>query len=128
MGVVLGSLSFGLVAIATGRWFYLAKQVSLPQNRTLFVAAWAGSAALGLGTLVFLSPGWVGGVPATLALVAGAFLTTLVAISPQEVGEGAISVGAKLPDFTARDENGDDFSSASLAGTPVLIKFFRGHW
>ena len=50
------------------------------------------------------------------------------AIGKQKTGDGAIRVGATIPAFSALDEHNQTFESASLAGTPALIKFFRGHW
>jgi cytochrome oxidase Cu insertion factor (SCO1/SenC/PrrC family) len=58
----------------------------------------------------------------------GSFFTVLVAISRQRVGPGAIQVGATLPDFEATDEEGQPFRLSRLAGQPILLKFFRGHW
>ena len=81
-----------------------------------------GVAALAVGA------GWLGGVPAALAILIGAFFLFTVGISRQEVAQDAIVVGATLPSFTATDENDQLFDSSSLAGSPVLIKFFRGHW
>jgi len=37
-------------------------------------------------------------------------------------------VGAKLPAFTLRDSNDELFDSASLAGAPSVIMFYRGNW
>jgi peroxiredoxin len=51
-----------------------------------------------------------------------------VSISRQQLGDDAIAVGSTIPSFTATDEHGKIFDSQSLAGQPVLIKFFRGHW
>jgi peroxiredoxin len=39
-----------------------------------------------------------------------------------------LSIGDAMPAFTAVDDDGEVFDSAALAGTPVLLKFFRGHW
>jgi cytochrome oxidase Cu insertion factor (SCO1/SenC/PrrC family) len=72
--------------------------------------------------------GWLGGGTAVLALAIGCFLSFTVAISRQQVSAGAISVGDTLPDFKAPDEDEEPFQAASLAGRPVLLKFFRGHW
>jgi len=116
-----------LVAGAAGLWFRAALGVRLPKNRSAFVVAWAGGALLGAVALA-RGAGWLGGIPATLALVGGAFLVATVAISRQRVASGAIRVGEKLRDFSARDENGEPFQLSSLAGQPLLLKFFRGHW
>ena len=36
--------------------------------------------------------------------------------------------GSPLPDFQARDEQGNPLLSADLRGTPVVILFVRGNW
>ena len=118
----------GLVAVGVGGlWIRALRAVRLPENRGGFVAAFVGGAALGITALAG-GVGWLGGVPAVLAIVLGAFFLFTFAISRQELESDAISVGATLPDFSAVDENGETFEAASLAGHPVLIKFFRGHW
>ena len=117
-----------LLPVAAGVvWFRAMGAVSLPANRSGFVAAWFGAAALGI-TALAMGPGWIGGVPAVLSIVGGTFFMFTVAISRQQVKADVIRVGATLPDFSALDENGERFDAASLAGHPVLIKFFRGHW
>lgn len=126
-GIALGVVSFLLVAGSMALWARRIRQVRIPTDRRGFVACWVGGAALGVLALA-QGPGWVGGVPAGLAAVAGIFFSALVYISPQRVAEDAIRVGESLRGFTAPDENGDEFSIASVAGKPVLLKFFRGHW
>ncbi len=123
----LGHLAFGLVFGATILWFRALRHVQLPGNRSLFVAAWLAGVACGIMALV-VGTGWLGGVPAVLAIIAGTFFPFSIAISRQRAAENVIRVGATLPDFEAPDENGEIFEASSLAGHPVLIKFFRGHW
>jgi hypothetical protein len=108
-------------------WAQRIKRVQIPADRRGFVACWVGGAALGILALT-QGAGWVGGIPAGIAAVAGTFFSALVYISPQKVADNAVQVGESLRGFTALDENGDDFSIASVAGKPVLLKFFRGHW
>jgi len=123
----LGWASLFITAISIGLWLRTLRRVAIPRNRGGFVAAWVVAAGLGLAALLG-EPGWSGGVPAGLAVFASAFFLATVAISRQKVGDGAIGVGATIPEFTATDEHGQTFDSQSLAGHPVLIKFFRGHW
>ncbi len=123
----LGVVAFLLVAGAMARWAQRMKRVQIPTDRRGFVACWAGGAALGILALA-QGAGWIGGIPAGIAAVAGTFFSALVYISPQKVADNAIRVGENLRDFTALDENGDPVSIASVAGRPVLLKFFRGHW
>ena len=72
--------------------------------------------------------GWLGGVPASLAIFAGSLFVLVMAIGHQIASKGAIAVGSAIPEFSALDENGQTFEGSSLLGHPVLIKFFRGHW
>lgn len=108
-------------------WLRAASAVRLPANRFGFVAAWLGAGAIGIAAIV-QGPGWIGGVPAVLSIIGASFFLFTVAISRQRVNADSISVGATLPRFSAIDEYGEPFDSSSLAGHPVLIKFFRGHW
>ena len=126
-GIVLGVLALLLVGGAMALWAQRIKRVQIPTDRRGFVACWAGGAALGIFALTE-GAGWIGGIPAGIAAVAGTVFSALVYISPQKVADHAVQVGESLRDFTALDENGDDFSIAGFAGKPVLLKFFRGHW
>lgn len=128
----MGDLSMGLAslvvaAVSTCLWILALKRVAIPKNRGGFVAAWLVATGLGVAALAG-EPGWLGGIPAGLAVVASAFFLLTIAIGGQRVGDDAIRVGDTIPRFSAADEHGQTFDSASLAGHPVLIKFFRGHW
>ena len=126
-GTVLGVLAFLLVAGSMALWFQRMNRVAIPKDRRAFVACWIGGAVLGILALT-QGAGWIGGIPAGFAALAGSFFTVLVYVSPQKVADTAIRVGERLRDFTASDENGEDFSISGVAGKPVLLKFFRGHW
>jgi hypothetical protein len=126
-GTLLGILAFLLVAGSMALWFQRIQSVQIPSDRRIFVACWAGGAALGVLALT-QGAGWIGGIPAGIAVAAGAFFSALVFVSPQRVADNAIQVGERLRDFSAMDENGDEFSISSMAGKPLLLKFFRGHW
>ena len=39
-----------------------------------------------------------------------------------------LMVGSKLPDFSLRDVDGNDFNSSSLLGAPAVLMFYRGNW
>ncbi|MEE4300067.1 MAG: hypothetical protein V2J24_11560 [Pseudomonadales bacterium] len=123
MGITAFLLSVGTLAL----WIRGIRRVSLPTNRTAFVAAWSAAAGLAIAALVGGS-GWIGGVLATFGLLLALFLLFTIAISTQKVAPEAIRVGMTIPHFTALDEHGATFDSAALAGNPVLLKFFRGHW
>ena len=123
----LGIASLGVVAISLLLWFRALRQVAIPENRAVYVASWLVAAGLGVAALLG-EPGWLGGILAGFGTAASLMFLFTVAIGGQKVADGAIRVGASIPDFTATDEHGQTFDSQSLAGHPVLIKFFRGHW
>jgi hypothetical protein len=124
---VLGFLAVLLAVGSAIFWFRLAFAVRLPENRNGFIVIWAASALLGVIALV-QGAGWIGGIPAGLAVALGVFFLFTVMISPQQAAPDAIAVGETLRDFSAPDENGETFELASAAGRPLLLKFFRGHW
>jgi hypothetical protein len=123
----LGFASLAVAGISLTFWFRAMRQVAIPESRGVYVAFCAVAAGLGVAALLG-EPGWLGGVPAGMGTFASLVFLLTVAISPQKVGDGAITVGATIPPFTATDEHGEIFDSQSLAGHPVLIKFFRAHW
>ena len=124
---MLAWVAFGIVAVSMTLWFIAMNQVLIPKDRSDYVAAWVGGALLGLVAL-FQGASGLAFILGLVALVAGTLFTVLVVISPQITDDGAVSVGDALPAFVAPDEHGGRFDSAELAGHPVLIKFFRGHW
>lgn len=126
-GAVLGVLALLVVAGSMAMWVRRMRNVDIPEDRRGFVACWAGGAGLGIVALTH-GAGWLGGVSAAIAAVAGTFFSALVYISPQKTAGNAIRVGERLREFTAPDDNGDDFAIASTLGKPILLKFFRGHW
>ncbi len=126
-GTKLGILALVVAVACTALWFYQARQVDIPENRTAFVVVFLAAAALGVAAFV-KGTSWLGGVAAVVAIFIGSFLPFTVAISRQEVMSNAIQVGDTIPHFTAVDGHGELFDSESLRGHPVLIKFFRAHW
>ena len=124
-------IGLGALALAVGTavyWFYLTRQVNLPDDRTGFVVAFVVAAALGVFAFI-KGTGILGALPPALAILIGLFLPMTIYISPQELdGTKAIQVGDTIPHFTAPDGKGEIFDSASLDGHLVLIKFFRAHW
>jgi hypothetical protein len=124
-------LGFAALLLAVGTvvlWFYLARQVNLPDNRTLFVIVFLCAAVLGVAAYV-KGTSITGGIPPLIAIVIGLFLPFTIAISPQELEPGkVIQVGDTIPHFTALDDQSATFNSTSLSGHLVLIKFFRAHW
>ena len=126
-GAKLGILALVVAIGCLVLWAIQIRQVDIPENRAVYVVGFL--AAVGLGVAAFVKgAGWIGGVAAALAIVIGCFYNFTVAISEQEVAAGAIQVGDSLPPFSALDDRGERFDSATLMGNPTLIKFFRGHW
>ncbi len=127
VGTTLGVLALVVAAATVALWFRQIGHVDIPEDRTAYVVSFLSAAALGIGAFV-AGTRWFGGVAAVLAIIIGSFFPFTVAISRQEVAANGIRVGDSIPVFSALDENGEVFESETLAGKPVLIKFFRGHW
>jgi hypothetical protein len=115
------------LALANGAWFLARMRRVALQSRIAHELLWAASVALGLAAFAS-RPGWLGGAAAALGVLAGAAMLALRAVSAQAKNAPAVAVGGPILDFTAPDENGAPFTLSSLAGKPVLLKFFRGHW
>ncbi len=126
-GTTLGLVAFALAAGTVAIWFRQAREVAIPENRVVFLAFWGLAVVLGVAAFVKRTR-WFGGVAAVLGIVLGALLPFTVAISRQEVAPNGIKVGETMPHFTALDDQGQSFDSATLAGQLVLLKFFRAHW
>ena len=125
--LILGLSALGIVVASGIVWFKAASALRLPHNRGYYVAVWL--LALGLAIAAFTTAsGWLSGTVAVLAGLGSAFFLMTFAISRQTAGDTAITPGADLPVFSAPDETGEQFQSATLAGQPLLLKFFRGHW
>ena len=122
IGIAAPVLAIGCVML----WFSQIRAVDIPENRALFVGVWLAAAALGIAALV--KAGWIGRIAAVPAIVVGLFFPFTVGISEQILPPNAIRVGDTIPAFSAPDDRGEIFDSASLRGNPVLIKFFRAHW
>jgi len=127
-GTKLGIGALTLAILTTALWFYLTRQVALPDDRSGFVLAWIFSASLGILGLI-KGTSLIGGVPSAFAIIVSSFLTFTVYISPQKVDVvSVIKVGDIIPQFQAVDDRETIFESKSLNGHLVLIKFFRAHW
>jgi hypothetical protein len=117
-----------LVVAGTLAWYYpKIKNVTAP------LWPWREQALMGLALLlaggaVWLHPGVIGYVSGGLAvLLAGLFLLlTLTSGLPHQ--PPVVAVGDAAPDFRAVDAEGNEFRLSDLRGSPVLLKFYRGHW
>ena len=122
-------MSLGLIALvlalgAITRWFWLAWRVAIPASPGLFMAVWATALILGVAGLLQPSNHTAAGWAIGLALL----MLYLSVTAGQKAPADGIQVGDTIPAFTAPDEHGATFDSASLAGSRFLLKFFRGHW
>lgn len=119
----LGLIGLAIILLATIRWFWRAWAVNVPKpylfQCLLTSGIILGGIALYLGHADPFAP-WAVGV--------GLVFIYLTATGAQKLGVEAIGVGDNLPVFTAPDDHGIAFNSANLAGSRLLIKFFRGHW
>jgi hypothetical protein len=127
MALTIAILGAGLTAVAFVYWMSLIKGVGIADRRWRVSTMLAAAMVLGLAAL-----GSGGGVAAQVlagvSLALGVVYFGLLALAGQSNQMPAVEVGRSLPDFTLPDHNGEAFSLSSLAGRPVLLKFFRGHW
>lgn len=121
--------TLGLLAFvgATVAWFRRVQRVAIPDNRLVFLVVWLLALALGISSFFSAGTSWLTGIFAGIAIFGGGAFLTLYALGGQRANN-PISVGDPMPSFSAVDSNRANFDSASLAGSPVLLKFFRGHW
>ena len=120
----LGLIGFFVILAASARWFWRAWQVNVPATPYVFQALLAAGLILGIFSIYFgqhdpFAPWAIG-----IALL----LIFLTATGAQKLANDGIDIGDSIPSFQALQDNGEEFNSASLAGSRVLIKFFRGHW
>lgn len=119
----LGPIALIIVLVTTGLWFRRALQVAIPRNPAAFALGWGIGGGLGLFALIA-----AGGGAAAWATGLGCLFLYFVTTGAQRAGDNMVRVGDMIPAFTATDADGNPFDSRQLAGKPVLIKFFRGHW
>ena len=127
VGATLGLLAPVLAIATVVFWFHTNTTVGIPENRGLFIGVFVIAILMAIAAF-FVGTRWFGGVAAVFGIIPAAFMLFTVSISKQVVAEDAIKVGDTIPYFAALDDQGERFTSDALAGTPVLIKFFRAHW
>ncbi len=125
--IILATLGLLALGATTAGWFARIKWVAIPNNRLGFLAGWLSALLLGVASLDSPSAGWVSGVMASIAMLGGGLFLLLYSLAKQGVGD-AIAVGDSMPVFSGLDEHSQSFDSATLGGSPILLKFFRGHW
>lgn len=127
IAVLIALVAFAVMVATTATWFKRIQQVAIPDNRLGFLGMWLLAALLGGGSFFLPEAGLLSGIFGTLAVLVGAGFLVLYALGKQ--GEDhPIIVGDNMPAFTAFDDTKSLYDSSVLDGSPVLIKFFRGHW
>ncbi|MCH8264137.1 MAG: hypothetical protein IIC10_01965 [Proteobacteria bacterium] len=124
---IIAVLAIVIFIFTTIAWFKRASRVAIPDNRLAFLLLWSLATLLGTASFFSAGAGWLSGVFGAAATLGGVMLLGFYALRKQGAGD-TISVGDRIPVFSALDGEGEVFESASLNGSPVLLKFFRGHW
>ena len=124
--ITVALLGLAVLAATTIAWFRLAG-VLAAENRFFFLILWTLALVLGVGGLFAPGADFISaGIGATVGL--GALGMLGVYNLGRQRARGSVGVEDVIPQFTALDDAGVTFDSASLAGKPALLKFFRGHW
>ena len=126
--LALALSAFGLLSVV-GAWMHYLSLISserVPRRPT----AWSITMAAGIGVGsagVLLEPSAL-----HIGLLAGSggfgfFFFGLLSQRHTPAGALTVSVGDRIPEFTAVDANGASVGPASWSGR-TLFKLFRGHW
>ncbi len=120
----IGSIGFVIVMATLARWGWLLWNVKIPKSPIVFQALWATGLLMGA---LSIYQGYDNAL-ASWAVGVALVLLFLSSTGKQRVDGDMIVVGNTIPAFSAPDQGNATFDSASLAGSRVLLKFFRGHW
>jgi hypothetical protein len=120
----IGSIGFVIVMATLARWGWLLWNVKIPKSPIVFQALWAAGLLLGA---LSIYQGYDNAL-ASWAVGVGLVFLFLSSTGKQRVDGDMVAVGDTIPAFSAPDQSNTTFDSASLAGSRVLLKFFRGHW
>lgn len=123
VGIVAGLLAIGGMV----QWGRRIASVRVPEDRTAFVVVMSIAFVLGVAGLVVGATG-IARIGAWTGAIAGALFVGLLAASKQDEKTPAVTIGGRVLDFTALDQDGNAFTLSSMKGRPFLLKFFRGHW
>ncbi|MBW2243643.1 MAG: hypothetical protein JRH01_16795 [Deltaproteobacteria bacterium] len=123
----LALLGAALLGGALFFWFRMMNDVALEGRRWIPLSMVGASVLLAIATFSG-DAGLLANILAGTTAALGAGFLFLAVLSPQSKQRPAIELGNPLPDFAAPDENGQPFAISSVAGKPILLKFFRGHW
>jgi hypothetical protein len=120
----IGFIGFVIVMATLARWGWLLWNVKIPKSPIVFQALWAAGLLLGAFSIY---QGY-GDPLASWAVGVGLVFLFLSSTGKQRVDGDMVAVGDTIPAFSAPDHGNATFDSANLAGSRVLLKFFRGHW
>jgi peroxiredoxin len=126
-GTILSALAFVTVAanLATHYPKITGNRASLRPRREQLLMVLAVALA-GAGFL--LRPGIAGYALGGIALVPALLFLLATSTSGLPDQKLAVAVGQPAPDFAVTDADGRPFRLSELAGSPVLLKFYRGYW
>lgn len=123
----VGIISAVIVLSTWGVWFKRIFEVRVPKFRAHYIALSIIAMALSVYAVVG-GAGWIGRVPAGVAFLMAALFCIARMQSWQGDNKPSVAVGDQIINFTALDGQGNTFDTASMAGKPYLLKFFRGFW
>jgi peroxiredoxin len=126
-GTILSALAFVTVAanLATHYPKITGNRAALRPRREQLLMVLAVVLA-GAGFL--LQPGIAGYALGGIALVPALLFLLATSTSGLPDQKLAVAVGQPAPDFAVTDADGRPFRLSELAGSPVLLKFYRGYW
>ena len=127
-GLELALGSIVLVFTSLAAWIAFIIKATVPNNRSVFITVWAIAWLMAMAALVQGTGSLWANIGVGFALFVASFCLFTVFIGGQKGGTGLFKVGSPLPELIAPNENDVSFDIASLAGKPILLKFFRGHW
>ena len=115
-----------LPVIATYLMFGGVERTSENLPLMLLIGA-AGVMVAGWEQFIEGTSGWA---PTSVALVGAVFLIMYVFWYSRfgRFDSTHLMVGGKLPAFSLKDIDGNAFDTASLAGAPAVLLFYRGNW
>lgn len=124
LGAAIASIP--LPVIATYLMFGGVERTSENFPLMLLIGA-AGVMVAGWEQFIEGTSGWA---PTGVALASGLLLVMYVFWYSRfgRFDSVHLMVGGKLPEFTLKDADGNEFNSSSLLGAPAVIMFYRGNW
>lgn len=127
MAGFVGGVGVLLVFGALAFWVRGVVRVQVPRGLAPMRSALVAGGGL-CATALLLGTGVALGIACALGLALVLVFLGLDRIAPLPRTQPNVAVGSPAPGFTASDSEGGLFTLESLAGRPVLLKFFRGHW